>query len=275
MARLLLRAGTMTLLLHFALARADAADLSFADAVRRAAGETARSRMVTADADLLKAEARSAAAWTNPEIGARQEPDQGSVDVLVPLDIGAIGRGAVVPDAVKAADVRERAGRAAVGAAGGAAWLDARRATDISQLTRASEALSTRLATAAQGRVASGEWSPDEGASARAAGSAATADLARLDASATVLAAQAEIDIAERLAAAWDIPGLDAALTATVRRYDAGELSLPDYLARRDLAVEAEQNAVDARWRLARARLAAWELAGELPTGSRSTEVSR
>ena len=35
---------------------------------------------------------------------------------------------------------------------------------------------------------------------------------------------------------------------------------------KRDLAVEARQHSTDARWRLARAKLAGWELAGALPT---------
>lgn len=105
-----------------------------------------------------------------------------------------------------------------------------------------------------------------KGADARASGAAADADLARFDAVSAVRVARARLEFAERMSTAWNVPGLDDALDAAARRYGAGELSLPDYIARRNLAVAALQHVIDARWGLARARLAAWELVGELPT---------
>jgi outer membrane protein TolC len=360
-----------------------AADISFEDALRQAVGNTPAARLVAADAASAKADARASAAWANPDVGVHVEPDQTAVDIRVPVDFGALGRGGVVPAAVEAAELRRRAALAAVGAAAGAAWLDARRAVDVATLTLQAETLSGRLAAAARARMAAGEVSGDEGAllladaastldraltweqearnatarlsvllgvpvdgmgvwptipappaldagrlvtvlaadldarialgnlhaerlaripalelqggyilrgavgptygasiaiplfapgvarvraaAARADSAEAVQDQTRAESAATLAAAQAEMTLAERLAGAWDIPGLDGALDAATRRYDAGELSLSDYLARRNLAVEALQNAIDARWRLARARLAAWELAGALP----------
>lgn len=93
----------------------------------------------------------------------------------------------------------------------------------------------------------------------------ADADLARLDASAGLADALAELDIAAQIAAAWSIPDLDGALAAAGRRYEAGESSLVAYVSERDLALAALESGVDARWRLQRARLALWELAGETP----------
>lgn len=96
-------------------------------------------------------------------------------------------------------------------------------------------------------------------------GKDAEASLARLDAEVAVADAGAELDIASRVATAWDIPGLDGAPAAAARRYEAGESSLVAFVGERDLALGALQSAVDARWRLQRARLAIWELAGEVP----------
>lgn len=85
------------------------------------------------------------------------------------------------------------------------------------------------------------------------------------DAQASLADARAELAIAERVAAAWDIPGLDGTLEAAARRYEVGEVSLSAFVAERDLALAALGGAIDARWRLERARLALWELAGQLP----------
>lgn len=365
---------------------ASAAELSFSEAVRIAADTSPGARMAAAQAATARAEARASAAWENPDLSVRHEPDQDAVELSVAVDVAAVARGGSVREAVAGADLRARASRAAVGVAGGAAWLDARRAEDRAEFAVQSEALAERLALAAEARVAAGEWSGEDGvvvradaarlldraltwqqesANARARLAAilalpedvslsawpivplppsldpaqlpgvvaadldarvalshlraeqlsripvlrldgglvvrgaaegptygasltlplfapgaapveaargrsdmasATADATRLDAVATVQAAMSELATAERLAQAWDIPGVTEALTATTRRFDAGEESLPDYLARRDLAVAAGENAIDARWRLARARLAVWELAGQLPS---------
>ena len=92
-----------------------------------------------------------------------------------------------------------------------------------------------------------------------------TAARARLDATASWAAARAELRAAEQVAAAWAIDGLDAALDAAARRYEAGETPLGVYLSERDLALTALSAHIDARWRLERARLDLWELAGQLP----------
>lgn len=90
-----------------------------------------------------------------------------------------------------------------------------------------------------------------------------------LDVAASLADARAELAIAARVATAWDIPGLDRALDATARRYEAGESSLAGYVAERELTLSALGGAIDARWRLERARLTLWELAGRLPLEDR------
>jgi outer membrane protein TolC len=376
----------MSSVLMLCAAIAGAAELGFDEAVRMAVGETAALRISASDADLARAEARSSASWPNPTVALREEPDQAGVEASVPIDLGAIALRGAISSRLQSADLREEAGRAAVGAAAGAAWLDARRATDLAALVDQASELSASLAESAKRRVDAGEWSVDEGALVRAdaarvldralswslearnatgrmavllaipaedlsigawpsvpgpppvdparlpsvlaadlearsaladlraeriglfpvvqldggylfrgpvgptwgasiefplfapgiqrvrageataSGAQARAELAKLDGLAAARSADDELAVAEKLAAAWDIPGLDDALAAATRRYDAGELSLVDYLARRDLALEARQGAVDARWRLDRARLAAWELAGKVPS---------
>jgi len=105
-----------------------------------------------------------------------------------------------------------------------------------------------------------------QGARAEAARADASAERAALDARAALADARAELAIAQEVLAAWDIPGLDTTLDAAARRYEAGEASLATFVAERDLALAARGGAIDARWRLARARLALWELAGQVPT---------
>lgn len=377
----------MIALLLCSLASAQALD--FEAAVRAALARGADARIVAADADLARAEARGSAAWEgNPELEVERLPGETTVIVSVPLEIAAPARGAAARRAREAATLRAEAGRAAVGAAAGAGYLDAVRAREQAALARDAEALAARLGAAAERRVTVGELAPGDGALLRAeaaraldtalslqrdaeaaarrlgvllgegiapevagwprlpdppavvveelpgvlaAGLDARAALARLDAerlallpdlhvrggwsfeghpgpiygaaveiplfapgasgvraaraeadradatvaragldaAASLADARAELSIAERVAAAWDIPGLDAALDAAVRRYEAGETSLAAFVAERDLALAARGGAIDARWRLERARLALWELAGRLPLEDR------
>ena len=100
---------------------------------------------------------------------------------------------------------------------------------------------------------------------ALADGREAESTLAQLDAGAAWTEARAELEIATRVAAAWQIPGLHDALDAAARRYAAGESALGAYVQERDLALSALEHAVEAQWRLQRARLALWELAGACP----------
>jgi outer membrane protein TolC len=93
----------------------------------------------------------------------------------------------------------------------------------------------------------------------------AVAELTRLDTVTALANARSELTIAEEVADAWNIPDLDSALEAAVHRYESGESALIDFVNERDLALRALREAVDARWRLQRARLALWELAGETP----------
>jgi len=103
------------------------------------------------------------------------------------------------------------------------------------------------------------------GARALADGREAESALVQLDAGAALTEARAELEIATRVAVAWQIPGLHDALDAAARRYSAGESALGAYVQERDLALSALEHAVEAQWRLQRARLALWELAGACP----------
>jgi outer membrane protein TolC len=361
-----------------------AEDLTFPEAVRLALENGAQARIVSATGEAARAEARSSAAYAgNPEVSVERKPGETTLLLAVPIDPTAPSRAGAARREAEAADVREKAGRAAVASAAGAAYLDALRARDLADvagdalgladrlratgearfsageiggaehallladaagaldralsLRRDADAADRRLGvlvgapdartptawpalgvpeidasripsvlaadldaraalarvTAARlatlptlavsgGWVAEGDTGPVYGATltlplfspgvARAAEARATrdrqqatAELATLDAGVALADARDELDIAERVAKAWDIPDLGTALDAAARRYAAGESSVTVFVAERNLALEALQHAIDARWRLQRARLALWELAGEPP----------
>jgi outer membrane protein TolC len=388
--RRLLNAGLLVLA-GSAPAFASAQTLDFEAAVRAAVEQGADARIVSAEADRARAEARGYAAWQgNPELDVEHLPGETTLSVTVPVELAGqpIARASAARRSREATDLRAEAGRAAVGAAAGASYLDAVRAHEQAALADAAEALATRLRDAAVRRAETGDISRVESAllqaeGARAldavlslqrdaeaalrrlgvltgqdaapavggwptlpeppsvelaelptlvaAGLDARAALARLtaekldrvpdlhlrggwsfgehvgpvygaaieiplfapgaakvrvaraeadiadalatreglDVRASVADARAELAIAERVSAAWDIPGLDAALDAAGRRYEVGEASLTTFVAERDLALAALGGAIDARWRLERARLALWELAGQLPLEDR------
>ncbi|MDP2308271.1 MAG: TolC family protein [Pseudomonadota bacterium] len=366
-------------------------ELDFEATVRTAVEHGADAKIVAAEADRSRAEARGYAAWEgNPELDLEHQPGETTLSVTVPVEIAGqpIARASAARRLREAASLRAEAGRAAVGAAAGAGYLDAVRAREQAELAEAAEALAIRLRDAAVRRAQTGDISRVESAllhaeAARAldaaltlqrdaeaarrrlgvligqegapgvgdwptlreppsvepsqlptllaAGLEARAALARLtaeklervpdirlrggwslegetgpaygaaieiplfapgaskvrvaraeadiadarasretlDAQASLADARAELTIAERVAAAWDIPGLDATLDAAARRYEVGEASLSVFVAERDLALTARRGAIDARWRLERARLALWELAGQLPLEER------
>lgn len=363
---------------------AEARELDFDAAVRAALEQGPAARIVAAEADRERAEARAEVAWENPAVELGQRPDETEVVVSVPIDVGAFGRGAVARAEREAAAVRGEAGLAAVAAAAGATYLDAVRAREHAALADEAAALARRLSEGVLLRAAAGELSLSEAALLRAeaaraldaaltlrrdaelaarrlgallaeepptvagwprlaeppavavadvpevvaAGVKARASLARLgaerlglipdlslsagyvtgghvgpvygaaieiplfapgaarvkaakaasiaasgeaeraarEAEVTLVEARAELRIAEEVASAWDIPGLTTALDAAARRYEAGESSLAAFVAERDLALAALGGAIDARWRVERARLALWELAGKVPT---------
>lgn len=70
---------------------------------------------------------------------------------------------------------------------------------------------------------------------------------------------------AEEAWAASSVEGLDGALDALALAFDAGELSLAEYVTRRDAVVAGLATRIDARWRLESAALTLWELSGTLP----------
>lgn len=107
---------------------------------------------------------------------------------------------------------------------------------------------------------------------AAARGATARADLAQAlrrstvdEAAALAAGAQEELRVAERVAAAWAPIDLRAAVEAPKARLLAGEISLTESLTARDRAAALAGEAIDARWRLERARLALWELAAQIP----------
>jgi cobalt-zinc-cadmium efflux system outer membrane protein len=378
----------MITVLLFPLAAAQ--EVNFDEAVRAAVEHGADARIVAAEADRTDAEASSYAAWQgNPELEVERRPDETTVSLTVPLELAGqpVARAGAARRARDAAAIRAEAGRAAVGAAAGATYLDAVRAREQAALASSAEGLAARLRDAAARRLESGEASrveaallqseaaraldvalslrreadsairrlgvltgqptssvagfpalaeppavePGQAPAVLAAGLDARAALARLtaekldripdlhltggwafegeggpvygaaielplfapggskvraaraeaeiaeaeavrkslDVRAALADARAELAIAERVAAAWDISGLDATLDAAARRYEVGEASLSVFVAERDLALAALGGAIDARWRLERARLALWELAGQLPLEER------
>jgi outer membrane protein TolC len=382
----------MTLLL-LACRLASAQALDFDAAIRAAVQDGADARIVTAEAERAGAEARAYAAWNgNPQVAVERRPGETNLSVNVPVEIAGqpFVRASAARSQRAAADLRADAGRAAVGAAAGASYLDALRARALAGIAGDAVALADRLRAAAAARHKAGEASSvesallaaeaaralddalgarrdAEGASRRlavllgrdpdaavtladwprvpdppaidparvaavtAADLDARAALARLhaealgriptlnvsagwtfeeagplygaaleiplfapgiariqaaraeadragaqaerttlDTRAAVDDARAELAIAGQVAAAWAIPeltgdGASPLLAAAARRFEAGETALPQFVAERDLALRALRGAVDARWRLERARLALWELAGRLP----------
>jgi len=78
-------------------------------------------------------------------------------------------------------------------------------------------------------------------------------------------AADSELQITGLLVEAWQIEGLGELERTLGQLLVAGELSLPDYVARRELATEARLGSIEAQWRRARAELDQWAMAGALP----------
>jgi outer membrane protein TolC len=361
--------------------------LTFGEAVDLALGESAAADQVITQAVVSRATARIGAAYPeNPEASLERRPGETTLLLVLPVEIGAVARGAVAQADISAANLRERAGLAAVACAAGSAYLDALHLQELALLAAHDEGLSVRLATAAQARLAAGEFSVAEGALLRAEGAkaldhalstrikaeaarrvvavltgradatveswpqslplptiqadstpgvlAATADAraalaavhaeqlsliprfsllggwgleghvgpvygasielplfatgaarvaqargARLEAEALVrvaipeaeaaiAAARDELAAAEAIEQAWAFPGLEAALLAAETRFARGESSVAALVAERDAALSALESAAQSRWRAARARLALYELAGEIPKES-------
>ncbi|MFZ5481982.1 MAG: TolC family protein [Myxococcota bacterium] len=93
----------------------------------------------------------------------------------------------------------------------------------------------------------------------------AEADRARLDAAVALATATRSFADARFVAEAYATVDLRGALSTAAAAWEAGELSLPDWLVRRDAILDALAASIDARWELGRANLAVWELAGVLP----------
>jgi outer membrane protein TolC len=367
----------------------DGGALRFDDAVRLALAEGAQAHIVEASAAADGATAREGAAWQgNPELSAEIRPDEATVMLSVPVDFGVLARSGAAALELDAVDLRAAAGRAAVAAAAGAAYLDAVRAAQLAALAVDAESVARRSQAGVDARLGAGELGPAEhallradvaaaldvalsrrrdadaaarrlgvllgrespvqvrewpdlalpealsdpafiqriptvmaaevearsalkalraaelsripalsltggwalsghagpvygasltlplfapgaarvsGARALSDGRAAESDWVALDAGAALSDARAELEIATQIAAAWQIPGLQDALDAAARRYVAGECALGGYVQERDLALSALEQAIEAQWRLQRARLALWELAGACP----------
>lgn len=102
-------------------------------------------------------------------------------------------------------------------------------------------------------------------ARAEAQAARAAADLAALQDDEAQAAARQELALAAELLAAWSALDARAALDASKRRFEAGEIGPGEALARRALLSDALLSQIDARLRLERARLQLWALAGRLP----------
>jgi cobalt-zinc-cadmium efflux system outer membrane protein len=94
---------------------------------------------------------------------------------------------------------------------------------------------------------------------------AALATQAQLGSKAEWTAAQGELLAAQRAYEASQAEGLYEGLQAIGLALEAGEYSLAEYTARRDALVDGLVTAIETRYRLEVARLALWELKGELP----------
>lgn len=364
-----------------------AAELSLQEAVARSLMAPA-GQVAVAEVAAQAAEARAAVAYDdNPLLTLEREPDRTRLSAELPLDLALPGRLVAADRSRELAHLRVAAARAAVGAAVGAAWLDARRALDHAKATSDLRAIARRSAEGARNRAEAGELAPDEATllaaeaaaataralvaeaeaaaairrlevligeepdgstvlgpwaaipdppaldpavlpavlaadaearaalarshlaalerlprliliggleraevesgpvyggeleiplfaprvaahqAARASAEAATgsAALTRLDGSARLDAARRELAAATELQSAWEGLDLVAALEATARRFEAGELAPGELLARRALLADARDEGIDARWRIERARLALWEIAGRTP----------
>ncbi len=237
--------------------------LSLAAQAKVTSGEWSIVEGVLARADVARA-LDEALAWQQEALGARARLGVlvgGPVDELGPWPEVPVPPRADVPPAVLAADLEARAALAerlaarlamvpALEISGGWQWGEQAGATYGAsiEIPLFAPGISTSRAATARAEIASAE-----------------ADLAGLDATAARTATDAELDAAERLLRAWEIPGLDTVLESTIRLYDAGEISITEYQVQRDLAIAAVGSAIDARWRVGRARLAGWELAGTTP----------
>ena len=93
----------------------------------------------------------------------------------------------------------------------------------------------------------------------------AEADRTRLELTVTAIDAARALEDARAMSAAYAGVDLAGALTASASAWEAGEVSLPDWLARRNAILASLDGSIDARFDLERARLALWELSGQLP----------
>lgn len=102
-------------------------------------------------------------------------------------------------------------------------------------------------------------------ARAEAQAARAAAELSALQDEDAQAAARQEVALATELLASWSTLDARAALDASNRRFEAGEIGPGEALARRALLSDALLSQIDARLRLERARLQLWALAGQLP----------
>lgn len=145
------------------------ASLGFDEAVRTALVDAPAGAIAEAEARREIAEARAGAAWEgNPAIEGEHRPGETALVLTVPIEAGGLARAGAVRPAVDAARARRDAGRAAVAAAAGAAWLDARRAWEHAAAWSSVSDRALALSTAGDARLRSGEWSAGEAALLRA-----------------------------------------------------------------------------------------------------------
>ena len=98
---------------------------------------------------------------------------------------------------------------------------------------------------------------------------AATAELERANGRTLLAEAMAELESSRASVESWSRIDVREALDALVREVEAGERPAAEMLVRRKEVTDLVLDSIEARWRLERARLALWELAGRLPTEGR------
>ena len=237
--------------------------LSLAAQAKVESGEWSVVEGVLAQADAARA-LDEALAWQQEALGARARLGVlvgAPVDELGPWPEVPVPPRADVPPAVLAADLEARAALAERLAA----RLALLPALEISGGWQWGEQAGPTYGASIEIPLFAPGISASRAAAARADLAEAEAELAGLDATAVRTATDAEIQAAEQLIRAWEIPGLETVLASTIRLYDTGEISITEYQVQRELAISAVGSAIDARWRLGRARLAGWELAGVTP----------
>lgn len=235
----------MPVILLFTAIAVAAPPLTFAEAVARAVDSPA-ARAAQAQIRAEIADAQAAGAWAgNPVLDMEIRPDERSYLLGVPLDPAIAARRQHAARLEEAAGFRGRVAAAAVAAAVGGAWLDAKRAGEHAALLSGLGERAVEIAGLAARQVAAGEWSPGEAAWAQAESAGMLDRAARAGVEARAAARRLWAMLGEDVAG----EGYDLGGWPGIRRIDPDPASLPAILSA-DL---------DARAAAAAAKVAGWE----------------